>query len=95
MIHGMRGDKNGEKCDERTDVRRPTGRGRVMRILIFGAGVGRYVWCPPALDKRRHKAIELSVKGKPTIEIAHIVGATRRTVRRWKPLSCQNGVKGL
>lgn len=50
---------------------------------------------PDALEKRRHKALELSAKGKQTIEIAHIVGATRRTVRRWKALYRQKGVKGL
>jgi transposase len=50
---------------------------------------------PSALEQRRHKAIELSTKGKQTIEIAHILGATRRTVRRWKALFRENGVEGL
>jgi transposase len=50
---------------------------------------------PGALEKRRHKAIELSRKGKQTIEIAHLVGATRRTIRRWKALYRQKGSGGL
>jgi transposase len=50
---------------------------------------------PSVLEKRRHKAIELSHKGKQTIEIAHIVGATRRTIRRWKALYRQKGIRGL
>jgi transposase len=47
------------------------------------------------LEKRRHKAIELYRKGKQTIEIAHIIGATRRTIRRWKALYRQMGIRGL
>jgi len=50
---------------------------------------------PGVLEKRRQRAIELSGEGKQTVEIAHIVGATRRTVRRWKALFRQQGTKGL
>lgn len=50
---------------------------------------------PSVLEKRRHKAIELSANGKQTVEIAHIVGASRRTVRRWKALFRKKGTKGL
>ena len=50
---------------------------------------------PSTLEKRRRRAIQLSRKGKQTIEIAHIVGATRRTIRRWKALYRQRGTKGL
>ena len=50
---------------------------------------------PSVLEKRRRKAIDLSAKGKQTIEIAHMLGATRRTVRRWKALFRQRGARGL
>ena len=50
---------------------------------------------PSVLEKRRHKAIELSANGKQTVEIAHILSATRRTVRRWKAIFRNKGTKGL
>ena len=50
---------------------------------------------PSLLEKRRHKAIELSQKGMQTVEIARMVGATQRTVRRWKAVFRRQGTKGL
>lgn len=50
---------------------------------------------PSSLEQRRFRAIELSIAGKPTIEIAHTVGTTQRTVRRWKALFRKNGGEGL
>ena len=50
---------------------------------------------PSVLEQRRHTAIDLFRSGRQTVEIAHIVGATRRTIRRWKALYRQKGVRGL
>ena len=50
---------------------------------------------PGVLETRRQKAIELSQKGMQTVEIARMVGATQRTVRRWKAVFRRQGTKGL
>jgi len=50
---------------------------------------------PSVLEKRRQRAIQLSQEGKQTVEIARLVGATQRTVRRWKASFRRQGTKGV
>jgi transposase len=50
---------------------------------------------PEELEKRRKKAISLSRKGNQTIEIAHVIGTTRRSIRRWKAAFRTQGAEGI
>ena len=38
---------------------------------------------PEDLERRRNRAIDLLQRGYQPVEVAHMVGADRRSVRRW------------
>lgn len=50
---------------------------------------------PVALEKRRHKAIQLLQKGLRPVEVARVIGVDRRSVRRWKSAYRQQGLSAL
>jgi len=50
---------------------------------------------PEDLEQRRYRAIELLEQGYQPVEVARMVGAERRSVRRWKAAYRQKGPDGL
>lgn len=50
---------------------------------------------PGELERRRVRAIELLRRGHAPVEVAHMVGADRRSVRRWNAAYRKKGVAAL
>ena len=50
---------------------------------------------PEELERRRRRAIVLLEQGYPPVEVAHRVGADRRSVRRWKAAFRAGGAAAL
>lgn len=50
---------------------------------------------PKELERRRHRAIELLGQGYQPVDVARMVGADRRSVRRWKASYHKTGEKGI
>ena len=48
-----------------------------------------------ALERRRHRAIDLLKQGHQPVEVAHILGVDRRSVRRWHAAYRAQGLRGL
>ena len=50
---------------------------------------------PEELERRRARAIDLLQRGYPPVEVAHRVGADRRSVRRWNAAYRARGMDGI
>lgn len=50
---------------------------------------------PEELERRRTRAIELLAKGLAPVEVAHMVGVDRRSVRRWNATCRREGKAAL
>ena len=50
---------------------------------------------PEELERRRNRAIDLLQRGYPPVEVAHRVGADRRSVRRWNAAYRARGMDGI
>jgi len=50
---------------------------------------------PEELERRRRRAVSLLDKGYQPVEVARMVGADRRSVRRWKAAWIQEGQSGI
>ena len=50
---------------------------------------------PQDLERRRLRAIELLKEDHPPVEVAHIVGCDRRSVRRWNAAFRKGGGEGI
>ncbi len=50
---------------------------------------------PEDLERRRARAIDLLQRGYPPVEVAHRVGADRRSVRRWNAAYRARGMDGI
>lgn len=50
---------------------------------------------PEELERRRTRAIELLARGLAPVEVAHMVGVDRRSVRRWKASHRHRGKAAL
>jgi transposase len=50
---------------------------------------------PDELERRRTRAIDLLESGYGPVEVARMVGATRRSVRRWNAAYRRQGQKGI
>ena len=50
---------------------------------------------PEELERRRRRAIALLKEGYQPVEVAKMVGAQRRSVRRWKATYREGGIKAI
>ena len=50
---------------------------------------------PEELERRRNRGIALLEKGYPPVEVAHMLGVDRRSVRRWNAAYRKEGKAGL
>ncbi len=50
---------------------------------------------PEELERRRNRAIDLMQQGYPPVEVAHMVGVDRRSVRRWNAAYRAQGLEGI
>lgn len=50
---------------------------------------------PKALERRRHRALELLQEGFSPVEVARAVGVDRRSVRRWRAAFEERGEEAL
>ncbi len=55
----------------------------------------RPVGTPEELERRRLRAVGLLAQGHPPVEVARMVGANRRSVRRWKAAYRKRGRAAL
>lgn len=55
----------------------------------------RPVGTPEELERRRLRAVALLTQGHPPVEVARMVGANRRSVRRWKAAYRKKGRPAL
>lgn len=50
---------------------------------------------PEELERRRNRAIDLLKQGYQPVEVAHMLGVDRRSVRRWNASYRAQGLRGL
>ena len=50
---------------------------------------------PEELERRRNRAIELMQQGYQPVDVAHMVGVDRRSVRRWNAAYRAQGLDGI
>jgi len=50
---------------------------------------------PEELERRRNRAIDLLKQGYQPVEVAHMLGVDRRSVRRWNASYRTQGLRGL
>ena len=50
---------------------------------------------PEELQRRRERAVKLLRQGQAPVEVAHLVGVDRRSVRRWRAAFEQGGAESL
>ncbi|HVA01768.1 MAG TPA: IS630 family transposase [Terriglobia bacterium] len=66
-----------------------------MSYTLAGRYVLRPAGTPDELERRRLRAVALLTQGHPPVEVARMVGANRRSVRRWKAAYRKKGRRAI